>query len=143
MAEVKRLTKADLLQGKDAVEYIYFEDLGGEIPLKPLTDGQWSQIRTIKFSGLTAKGKPGTKNPDIEYDMSKIRENAHEAAALAVSYSIADGATWTVNEVKNLRPAGIVEKIAAEVFRITGVSPDEGSEFTKAQEQEAKNFRKK
>jgi len=143
MAEVKRLTKVELLKGKENVEYVYFQELDGELPLKPLTDGQWAQVRTVRFSGMTAKGKPGSKNPDMEFEIGKLREQAYEASVLAVSFAIADGETWTVDDVKSLKPAGIVEKIAKEVFRITGVNPDIGAEFTKEQEKEAKNFRKK
>ncbi len=141
MAEVKRLTKADLLKGKESVEYVFFEELDGELPLKPLTDGQWSQVRAVRFAGMKAKGKPGSSDPDMEFEVGKLREQSFEACALAVSFAIADGETWTVDDVKRMRPAGIVEKIADEVFRITGVSPDEGVEFTKEQEEDVKSFR--
>jgi len=69
MSEVKRLTKADILQGNKNVYYEYFEKIEGELPLKSLTDGQASQIESVRSRGSRMNGTPvmgKDGNPDHE-----------------------------------------------------------------------------
>src|SRR5690606_33913782 len=132
---VRRLSKSDLLQGRDQVHYVYFEELGGEIPLRPLTDGQWAQIQAIKSSGGILRGRPvmdadgdidmSKTELALEIDVAKASEKDYEADALTVMYALADGSRWTLEDVKQLRPAGIVQKIAKKVREISGVLPEQ------------------
>ena len=130
----RRLTRADLLAGTKRVEYVYFEELDGEIPLRPLTDGEFSRVEAIKASGgMTMTAKPqavkgnratvDASSMEINVDMEKLAEKGFEADCQAVAYSMADGAAWTVADVRQLSPPGIVAKIAAKVYEISGATP--------------------
>ncbi len=144
MSEVKRLTKADIIAGKDNVHYEYFDELDGELPLRSLTEGQWAQVEAIKARGSTMKGMPSIGkdgNPDmeksqlgIEIDMEKMSLAEFEADCLAVFFGVADDNHWTVEDVKRMQPPGAVKKIAAKIYQITGVK----SKYAKAVER-AKN----
>lgn len=149
MADVKRLDKSAILNGSAQVHYEHVEELGGELALVPLTEGQWAQVSVIKSSGIKMVGNPKfdadgrpdfadvSSNFTMEMDLKKINECDFEADVLAVSYSLSGGTgeTWTVEDVKKIRPAGIVPRIAKVVYEITGVTP--------AQIQEVQNFRGK
>ena len=138
MSEVNKLTKAAILQGKVLVVDFYVEELGGSIPLRPLTEGQFNKVETTKMGGIKVKGNPikskgrGSKREDMnvnmdglemEMDLEVIQEKEFEADCLAVAYAIADGEKWTTEDVKGIRPPKTVSKIAQEVYRISGATP--------------------
>jgi len=134
------LTKADILQGKDNVQNVYIPELEGEVALRPLTDGQMAQVKVIQSAGIQFRGAPGraqglkeTKGvgalselealqamgDTLEFDISEVTKNEYEAKCLAVSYALSVNETWTIQDVKNLRPAGVVDVIAKVVFDMT------------------------
>lgn len=131
MSEVKRLSKADILNGNKNVTYTFFEELGGELPLRSLTDGQWAQIEAVKTRGSKMKGIPimgKDGNPDleksqmgIEIDMEQMTLAEFEADCLAVSYGIASDERWTLDEVKSITPPGVIHKIAKKIYSISGI----------------------
>ena len=132
MNDHRILTKADILQGTDHVENVYFEDLEGCLPLRPLTSGQWAQVQAEMMAEMSVSGTPGKQRPggklgadlistQMTFDVGKVQRHLEKAYALAVAYSIADGSKWTPEEVEQLRPAEVVEKIATEVFRLSKV----------------------
>lgn len=134
----KRLTRQDILSGRRKEYAYYVEELGGELTLHPLTDGQWAQITAMKSAGGKMAGKPvigargeldaaaSSANMRVEIDLATSVTNEYEAACLAVAYSLSDtsvgGETWTVADVKRMEPAGVVKKIAAKVYAISGIS---------------------
>ncbi len=156
---IRRLTKSDILNGNKDVKYVYFEDLGGELPLRSLTDGQYAQVEAVRTRGSRLKGMPTLDkdgNPDmeksnmgVEIDMEKMTEAEHEADCLAVFYGIADGASWTVTDVKQMTPPGIVAKIAREIYIVSGVKSKKAKlsdriaegKLQEARAEEVKNFR--
>jgi len=149
--EVKRITKADILGGGNNVTYIYFEDLGGELPLGSLTDGQVAQIDAVKGRGSTMGGSPyidkKTGNPDskksnltLNINLEKAAEAEYEADVLAVFYGLRFDERIMVDEIKKFKPAGIVKKIAAEVYKITGYDPKK-KRMTEATVKDVKRFR--
>jgi hypothetical protein len=137
MSEVTRLTKAAILNGKDQVFYEHFEELGGELALRPLTEGQFSQVTAVRAAGAELSGnavmdangevdrKATGEKMTIKVDMEKAAKMEFEAEVLAVAFSLSSdkGDTWTDKEVKSLRPVGIVKKIAEKVYAITGAAP--------------------
>lgn len=147
MEEIKRLSKADILSGRRREIAFYVEELGGEVILRPLTDGQWAQIKAVKSAGGKLTGNPVMDeegnvdrkatggNLRIEVDTKIAAEQEYEADCLAVAYSLSDtrikGETWTVDDVKRMEPPGVVRKIAAKVYAITGVSK-EAAEWAKS-----------
>jgi len=138
MTETQRLNKAAILNGRDQVYYEYFDELGGELALHPLTEGQFSQVAAIKAAGSKMSGKAimnsrgevdkaaTSQNMEITIDLQKAQEMEFESDVLAVAYSLSDrNETWTDREVKRLRPPGIIKKIAKRVMEISEVTPEQ------------------
>lgn len=148
MKESRRLTKADILMGKDNVSYEHFDELGGEIGLRPLTDGQYSRVEAVRARGTSLKGVPvigKDGNPDLEktqlgleIDMEAMSVAEFEADALAVHLSLADD-DWTLEEVRGFTPPGIVSKMAKRVYEISGVGR---SALGEGLAEQARSFRK-
>jgi len=118
------LSKSDILNGESTPHEVYFERLGGSLVLYPLTDGELEQVESIALKGQTVKGradKSGSGMPEeIEFDVEKSSKAQYESNATMVSISLSKGGEkWTVNEVKQLRPAGIVKEISAKVNAIS------------------------
>ena len=146
---VTRLNKAAIINGTAQVHYEFVEELNGELALAPLTEGQYSQIEAIKGSGIKMKGRPVmdkdgnpdfekiSENLEMEMDLENMTRNDFEAEVLAVAYSLSGGTGehWTVDDVKSIRPPGIVSRLAKVVFKISGVSP--------AQIEQVRSFREK
>lgn len=142
-----KLTKADILKGVNNVKIQYFDKLGGEIEVRPLTEGEWAEIEALRSSGAKIKGKPTfdksgsldiksmQQNLQVEIDSKEIQLMEFEAKAKAVAWGLSTRPDnqWTVEEVKQLRPVGVVDDIAEFIFKISGVT-EEGAE-------EARNFR--
>lgn len=139
-----KLSKTDILEGRDSEHVVYFEELGGEIVLRPLTDGQWARISAIKGDIGKIVTKPsygkdrlgsisGVADMLLEVDLKRATENEAEADAQAVAYSLSDpqGEKWTVEDIRKMKPAGVVKKIAAKVYYISGVSK-EAAEWAKS-----------
>lgn len=146
--EVKRLTKAEILAGRDFIHYERVKELGGEIGFRPLTDGQYAQVEAIRAQGTTLRGKPSfDQKGDIDYqdamgnmemviDAAKTTELDVQADATAVAYSLSGGGeTWTVDEILGLSPPGLVKILAGIVYKISKVN--------EVKVQEIKNFRNK
>lgn len=142
-----KLTKVDILKGVNNVKIQYFDKLGGEIEVRPLTEGEWAEIEALRSSGAKIKGKPTfdksgsldiksmQQKLQVEIDSKEIQLMEFEAKAKAVAWGLSTSPDnqWTVEEVKQLRPVGVVDDIAEFIFKISGVT-EEGAE-------EARNFR--
>src|SRR5690554_6693138 len=143
-----KLTKADILKGVNNVRTQYFDKLGGEIDVRPLTEGEWAEIEALRSSGAKIKGKPAfdksgnlniksmQQNLQVEIDSKEIQLMEFEAKAKAVAWGLSTSPDnqWTVEEVKQLRPVGVIDDIAEFIFKISGV--------TEESVEEARNFRK-
>lgn len=141
------LSKADLLNGKDSIKEFEFPELGGSISLRPLTDGEFQEVQAVKVSGGKLEGAPVVKNGEIDpvatqkairvqMDLGETQKKEFEGDCLAVAYSLShSGETWTPDEVRNLKPIGIVTRIAEKVYEISGIK--EGIV------EDVKNFRKR
>lgn len=143
-----KLTKADILKGATQVHSHYFEKLGGEIDVRPLTEGEWAEIEAMRVKGTKIKGQPKfDKNGNfdvkalqqsmaVEIDAEEIQLLEYEARAKAVAYGLSVGEDkWTVEEVKQLRPIGVIEEIAQFIYEISGLS-QEANEFAHSFRQE-------
>lgn len=143
-----KLTKADILKGVNNVRTQYFDKLGGEIDVRPLTEGEWAEIEALRSSGAKIKGKPTfdkngnldiksmQQNLQVEIDSKEIQLMEFEAKAKAVAWGLSTSPDnqWTVEEVKQLRPVGVIDDIAEFIFKISGV--------TEESVEEVRNFRK-
>ena len=130
----KRLTKNDILRtaSDDEITYEYFEKLDGEIPLRALSDGEAQKIETKQFGNLDIDVsniqnlEGGSKeeilnNLDMEMDIKDFLGDDYEANCLACSFGIAFEEKMTIEEVKELKPPGIVEDIANRIYKISGM----------------------
>lgn len=143
-----KLTKADILKGVNNIRTQYFDKLGGEIDVRPLTEGEWAEIEALRSSGAKIKGKPTfdkngnldiksmQQNLQVEIDSKEIQLMEFEAKAKAVAWGLSTSPDnqWTVEEVKQLRPVGVIDDIAEFIFKISGV--------TEESVEEVRNFRK-
>ncbi len=151
MTETRKLTKADLLSGRNKIFEEYFEELGGTLDLRPLTEGQWQDALAILLAAV--KGEPNkqkikelkrkkTATPEdlqdvvgAEFNAADLIKAQKDQEVFVVSCSIVSDPPMTIDEVRQMTPPGIVGKIAAKVFEISGVNP--------AQAGEIESFRKK
>lgn len=138
MTERKAVTKAEILSGKDYEEKVYIEELKGEITIRPLSERQYAQVQQIKSTATKLVGgakydeegnvdqKRSTEEMKVEVDIGLSQKLDLEANATAVAYSMTtgDNESWTVDEVLNLRPIGIVKKIAQLVYSLSGVTEE-------------------
>lgn len=154
-----KLTKAMVLQGTKLTKDIDMSEMGEglTVTIRPLTEGEFAQAEAIEGGGLKFKGNPADikkaavksgKAPEdmgvedmknmqgmeMEMDISKIQEAEFEAKAYMVATCIVDEEKWTVDDVKMMRPIGVVTKIAKEIKELSGI--------TKGTKKAIKDFRK-
>lgn len=131
------LSKSDIINGKNNIQTVEFPELNGELLLRPLTDGEYHRVikaitgKGIGNFGITPTIKDGEIDKDatmetvkLDLDVGVLEENSFKANCLAVSLSLThdeNDEKYTQKEVEQF-PAGIVEKIAAKVYEITGVN---------------------
>lgn len=124
------LTKADILRGTEPVE-VEIEGRG-KILIRALTEGEYQMSRSIQLSAITASTnvdeltKAGTRGDDlakmaVNLEVGKLDTVDFESKVFVVSCGLSITEKWTVDEVKAMTPPGSVEKIAKEVFRISGL----------------------
>ncbi len=113
--------KSKILMGNTLVEEVEIEGLNVPVPIHPLTDGQYAQIQQIRSQGMTVRGKATGEDPQLEFDLEVSNRNQYNADVKAVYYGLATEEKWSEDEIRSLRPPGVVSKIAQEVYRISGV----------------------
>jgi len=116
-------TKAQIIQGIARIEEVEVEGFDGKIPIKPLTDGQYTEIEEIRIRGTKVKGS--VKDPDsieMEIDLEVSTKQGFLADVKTVYYGLATTEKWTEDEIKSITPPGIVDKLAKEIYRISGVT---------------------
>ena len=135
-----QLTRADIINGKSQIVDVYIPLLDEEISLRPLTDGEYSHITGLKKDMGKIKAKAqidGTGNIDIdktietrkeqlakdmevELDMRKMQEQTYYADRLTASYGLSHGdVKISPEDLKQMRPAGVVKEIADAVMKIS------------------------
>jgi len=111
-----RLTKEDILKGKERREVLYIKEYNAEIVIRPLTDGELTEIFSLLGSvPLKEDGTP---------DFSKMDVNKNfEALRLAASLGLVEP-KLAVNEVAEMK-FGVPEFIGTRVLEISGVTSTE------------------
>ena len=124
------LSKADILRGKDRKVEFFVEELGGSLILSPMTCAQWAEVQAMQAEGLSIVGdaKDIARGDSSKIQMSlntqQISRAEFNSKAYAVKCSLGDD--WSIDEVKSISPAGLIEKIALKVYEISGVGKDQG-----------------
>ena len=113
---MKKLTKEDILKGKNKRETLYLDSYDAEVVIRPLTDGELTEILSL-FGEIPLKAD-GT--PDIsKVDMKKNFEILRYAASKGLVEP-----KLTEKELNDMI-FGIPEFIGAKVLEISGVTPRE------------------
>jgi len=138
--ENKISIKERILKGKDFVKKISIKQLGGEIEIRPLTEEQWTEIsaRAVKAAKteftpvLNNKGevdKEKTKESvKLSFDLETLQRGDFEKNIMACRYGIVEEGL-TEEELRKLSPPGIIEKIANEIYKISGIGEEQLKEL--------------
>jgi len=112
----KRLKKEDILKGKERREVLYVEDYDAEVEIRPLTDGELTEIFSLIGSvQLREDGTPDVSNMDVNKNFQALRQ--------AASLGLVDP-TLTIEEVAQMK-FGVPELIGTKVLEISGVTSSE------------------
>ncbi len=116
MSGTKRLTKEDILKGKERHEPLYVEEYDAEVVVRPLTDGELTDI--FSLIGNVPLNEDGT--PDItRMDATKNFEALRTAASMGMVEP-----KLTKEEVSEMK-FGVPEFIGTKVLEISGVASGE------------------
>lgn len=128
--------KERILKGKDFIKKVSIKELGGEINIRPLTEGEWTEIssRAVKtakteFTPIFNKAgeidKEKTKESiKFAFDVETLQKGDFEKNIMACKYGIVEEGL-TEEDLKQLSPPGIINKIANEIYKISGIEEEE------------------
>jgi hypothetical protein len=128
-----------ILKGKEYRKVITIEGFG-EIEIKPLTEEQWATIsamvmRSAKTEFTPMLNKKGEIDKDktretikFSIDVESINKSNFDKNILTCLYGIVEEGL-TEQELKQLSPPGIIEKIANEIFKISGIGEEQLKEL--------------
>jgi len=110
---MKKLTKEDILRGKDSNETIYIDIYGADVVVRPLTDGELSDVLAI-LGGVPIKndGTLDTEKLDVTKNFKALR--------LAASLGLVNP-KLTIDEVSDMK-FGVPELIGTKVLELSGLS---------------------
>lgn len=144
------LTKNDILKSVKDSKEVEIESLDGKVLIRPLSDGEYSEIQDKIFGGVKAtksinpekiakiKDKDDPKQQTkmlkdlgIDIDIAKMQKLEKESTYLACKYGLSVDEEWTVEDVGQL-PPGVPKEIAEAIYKYTGVDKlDEVEKFRK------------
>ena len=111
---MKKLTKEDILKGKDRKETVHIESYGADVVIRPLTDGELSQIfGIIGTIPLKNDGTPDVAKIDVVKNFEALR--------LAVSLGLIEP-QLTNEEVGDMK-FGVPEYLGTKILEMSGVAP--------------------
>ena len=111
---MKKLTKEDILKGKDKQETIHVDIYGSNVTIRPLTDGELSEVFAVIGSiPLKDDGTPDSSKVDITKNFKALR--------LVASLGMVDP-RLTVDEVADMK-FGVPEFIGTRILEMSGISP--------------------
>lgn len=141
------ITKEELLKGNKLVKTVTIKELGGDIEIRPLNEGQWAEIDAKKVEMFKIDIEPVMKQVDGQkvYDSEKTRDNIKITSDLSKSKNIEFETNllickygmvleFTIDELKQISPPGVIKKIADEILKLSQINEEEL--------QELKSFRK-
>lgn len=112
----RRLTKEDILKGKERQEELYLKEYDAEVMIRPLTDGELTEVFSLLGNvPLKDDGTPDTSKMDVSKNF--------EALKLAASRGLVEP-KLTMEEVSEMK-FGVPEFIGTNVLEISGVTSDE------------------
>lgn len=111
---MKKLTKEDILKGKDQKEIVHLESYNADVVIRPLTDGELCQIFAIIGNiPLRNDGTPDAARIDVVKNFEALR--------LAVSLGLIEP-QLTIEEIGDMK-FGVPEYLGTRILEISGVAP--------------------
>jgi hypothetical protein len=115
---MRKLTKEDILKGKNRREILYIREYDAEVVIRPLTDGELTEL--FSFIGSLPIKEDGT--PDLsKMDVATNFEVLRRAASMGLVEP-----KLAVEELANMM-FGVPEYIGTKVLEISGVVSEEES----------------
>lgn len=115
---MKKLTKEDILKGKDSRETLSIESYEAEVVIRPLTDGELSDVFAIIGSiPLKSDGTPDTGKIDVTRNFKALR--------LAASLGLVEP-KLTAEEVAEMK-FGVPELIGTKILEKSGITSGAGA----------------
>lgn len=111
--EMKKLTKEDILKGKDRHETLHLDAYGSDVVIRPLTDGELSEVFAVIGSiPLKDDGTPDASKVDITRNFKALR--------LVTSLGMVEPklAEAEVGEMK----FGVPEFIGTRILELSGIT---------------------
>lgn len=128
---INRLTKAQILQGRNYTEEVHVDALDGEVLVRVLTSGEVEQIKAVPARGMSlsfedldaAQAEGAQADARLNMDMEQMFLSQSEARFMTVAWGLSTPGdeAWTVEDARSLGSEA-VEQIAKEVWRISNVS---------------------
>lgn len=118
MSATRRLTKEDILKGKERHEPLYVEEYQAEVVIRPLTDGELTEVFNLIGSiPLNPDGSPDVARMDINKNFEALR--------LATAMGMVEP-LLTREEVRDMK-FGVPEFIGTRVLQLSGVTSAEAA----------------
>lgn len=112
---MKKLTKQDILKGKEAHETLHVEQYGSDVEIRPLTDGELTEVLGLIGSiPLTPAGTPDTGRIDLTKNFQALR--------FAVSMGMVEP-KLTIEEVGEMK-FGVPEFIGTKILELSGITTE-------------------
>jgi hypothetical protein len=110
---MKKLSKEDILKGKESRETLHIDSYDADVVIRPLTDGELSEVFAIIGSvPLRDDGTPDTGRIDITKNFLALR--------LATSLGLVEP-RLTVDEVAHMK-FGVPEFIGTKILEVSGIA---------------------
>jgi hypothetical protein len=115
---MKKLTKEDILKGKERTEVVHLEGYNADVVIRPLTDGELSEIFGILGSiPLKDDGTPDIGKIDVVKNFQALR--------LAVCLGTVEPAL-KIEDVADMK-FGVPEYLGTKILEISGVASGTGT----------------
>lgn len=124
-------------------EVVEIDGLPKPVEIRPLSAAEWSEVEATYTGGLavemvaqsglvegeTTTEAAGRMSRSMRLDLSKAEVARTKSARVAAAYgmSVKGRTKWKPDQVGQL-PPGVPERIAAEVYRLSGVDAPGGSQ---------------
>lgn len=110
---MKKLTKEDILKGKDKRETIHLDAYDSDVVVRPLTDGELSEVFAVIGSiPLKGDGTPDAGQVDIVKNFQALR--------LVTALGLVEP-KLTVEEVGEMK-FGVPEQVGTRILEISGIA---------------------
>ena len=109
---MKKLTKEDIIKGKEKHDVLHLDSYDADVVIRPLTDGELSEVFTI-IGNVSIKndGTPDTGKVDVTNNFKALR--------LAASLGMVEP-KLTIEEVAEMK-FGVPEFIGTKILKASGI----------------------